>query len=218
MLKHIFFAAVLFVVALGHTADAAVVNVDFKENPGEATHTGANGIFSSAGGTTWNGVVAAGPASNLDDEFGVTTGVGIVPVDMFSFTSTTGNNDNELQNSGVQSGFFITNLLAGESYNLAFYLAENSGIFDLVDLGGPNQVGNGAHAPTYTLPGSAGQDHFQINGLVPFDIGSGVLGLQVDGLDGTLLGVQIDGNVPEPSALALLGFGGLAVFFRRRSA
>ena len=102
-------------------------------------------------------------------------------------------------------------------YEIAAYVGHNGG-FNFQDANGTRSFffGNPG-ADGWSLPGTEGNggDYFLVPGVMPYDLGGGVFGVQF-GLDGTITGLQIDGAVPEPGSLLLLGLGGMALLRRKR--
>jgi len=201
-------------------ASAAVVNVDIEGGTADTTHAGADGIFSTTG-RVWNGVPTNVNTLGLLDEFGSATPFGANfsrPADTFGQVDPASSNN--LQDSGIQTtGFQITGLLPGASYDLAGYIGFNGG-FTVVDATGDRGfVGFGS--PTYALPGietiSGGQrgDYVLFSGLIPANLGGGNFGVTIS-TDGTLTGLQIRGAVPEPATLFLFASALLPLAWWRR--
>ena len=216
------FTALFVALSLSSAAHALtfvtdqVINIDFNGvGVGDNTYVGL-GALSSPGGTNWNGFgnteATTGP---LNDEFGTPTGVQAFRTngtDAFS----QGNNNNDLQNYGWGSNSWkITGLVLGQSYETAWYLGLNTGVFFGIDHGGVTDFVVTPNNPTYNMPGTLGSDYGLLT-VIAKDLGGGEVGFAIDGngVDGSVLGLQISG-VPEPTTLALIGFGGLVLLRRR---
>ena len=117
------FAAVLPGTAMGQS----VINVDFEgRDSDDDTHSGADGVLSTPGGTAWNSVYPNQDANDLADETGATTGVDIVFTSTSVGVSGTVNNNyppytNVLQDSGIRGSFRVEGLIGAWLYDLAFY-------------------------------------------------------------------------------------------------
>jgi hypothetical protein len=194
---------------VANTALAAVINVDFAASGGDATHSGSDGVL-SGGGTVWNGVLFNTTVMNVANEGGTTTPIDVVMNPFFSsFTDVSSTND--LQDSGtVGGGFDVADLIAGNSYDLAVYGGAFLS-FGVTDASGTTG-GLCTVAPTYVLPGTAGSDYCTFSGLMPFDLGGGVMGIRVLGLDGLVTGFQIEGTF-ETVAPSVPALGPLGVLF-----
>ena len=196
----------LLALLLSFGVSASVVNVDFNApiidgpdpGPPTGTHVGADGALSTTG-TVWNGVeYNVGSQSNLVDEFGTTTSV-----DLSILGNAAPGNQleslNDLQESGLNwEGFEISNLLPSETYEVVFYGGTNAG-FNITDFSGSSwDFCTEEFDATYVLPGLESGDYCYYAALAPFDLGSGVMGLRVDEMDGSVMGFQITGIFPEP--------------------
>ncbi len=209
------YAAMIVVVFSAQVGASQVINFDWNIEPIDPTHVGDNGILSSAGGTVWNGLQSAdaGVMSDLDDEFGNLTPVWVEHVNPFGGYTEPGPPANDLQFGGYDGDtVHIGGLLPNELYDVALYLGHNSG-FQLTHGGGSPVVALGN--PTYNLPGNANADYFLFTGLAPVAVPGG-FGFTLSNFDGQVLGAQIEGVIPEPTSLALLGAGGVALLRRRR--
>ena len=115
-----FFATALFLLFRAAPGFAGVVNVDFEGDPPDTTHGLDDGVFSNAGGTTWNSVDFDTDESDLDDEFGAGTPV---DVDMGpeGFASSTNAAPDNLRDSGTNAPFRILGLIELNLYDLALY-------------------------------------------------------------------------------------------------
>ncbi len=184
--------AALVTVLLAPASWTAVINVDVEQLT-DVTHTGSDGLLAS--GPTWNSVLFDTDRSNLFDSMSNATTVGVVYLRTFPpALFVDANSTNDLQDTGtLAEGFEIRNLVAGNTYTLVVYAGQNSG-FGIVDLNG-TQGGfcNIAGAPTYVLPGVVGRDYCRYDGLEPFDLGGGVFGIRIEGVDGSITGFQLEG-------------------------
>jgi len=170
-------------------APAEVVNLDFG-SPGDAVHSGSDGALST-GGTVWNGVAYNGDISGLLDEHGSATDLGVRILTAPSSPGPFMNLGvfNNLQDTGMLgSGFEIRNLVPDSLYTLAVYGGMNT-TFSVSGSAAAPCTG----APTYTLPGSAGQDYCLRTDLLPIELEPGVFGIRVENLSGPVLGVQFLG-------------------------
>ncbi len=202
-----------------YAAADVVVNIDFEAGvPGDTNHIGDDGPLSSPGGTLWNSALAGVDMNDLLDEFGAPT-----PFDVGFGGPGAGQTFgdpgiNNLQDSGTANHFGVTDLLAGGTYEIAVYVGHNGG-FSVRDASGwQGFFGFGdPSADGWGLPGTEGNggDYFHITNLVPANLSQGNIGLLFQ-LDGTVTGLQINGPVPEPTTLALLALGGMALLRRSR--
>jgi hypothetical protein len=168
---------------------AEVVNIDFEgDPPNDTTHSGADGVL-SGGGPVWNSVDGGVDALDLLDESGLTT-----DYDLF-FGSANGIADssatNDLQDSGSSGSFSVTGLSDGVEYDLAIYAFPFSfiGFTDSTGIKGLPCSGS----PTYVLPGTEASDYCLLQDVMPADLGAGVFGFTIAGVDGAVTGVQISG-------------------------
>ncbi|MFT4583553.1 MAG: hypothetical protein ACI8XZ_003315 [Gammaproteobacteria bacterium] len=200
------------------TAFGTTVNGDIEGGAVNQTYVGDDGVLSSAGGTVWNSIPHFVNTAGLLDEFGVTTGINVTWVGdefgpAFDIDST-----NALQDSGsFGDGFEIAGLQASSVYNLVIYATDGSSgtvTHATASIGGFWNSGFGG--PTYSLPGGEGQDYALFSGLVPFDLGGGVLGIRIDGLDGAITGFQLSAPVPLPAAVWLFGSAMALIGWKRR--
>lgn len=93
--------------------------------------------------------------------------------------------------------------MRGGLYRLAVYGGVNLGL-DFTDQGG-STGGFITANPTYFLPGLLGRDYGTFINRVPFNLGGGTFGFQINMVDGWVTGLQIAGPVPLPAA-AWMGF------------
>ena len=205
-------------LCVGGYARADIVNIDVEAGAAAGSnHVGDDGPLSSSGGTLWNSVVGGVGMVDLLTEFGDPTPFDVEYLSSGGNTTYTDAGINNLQDSGSFDPFQILELVQGETYSVAAYVGLNGG-FNVQDA-------NGSHgffgfgdpgADGWSLPGVEGDggDYFIVNGLVPFDVGGGVYGLEFQ-LDGDITGLQMNGVVPEPSTLLLIAFG-LPLFRRSR--
>ena len=183
-----------------HQSHAAVLNVDFEaRDAGDRTHLGDDGVLSNSGGTVWNGVPFDTNLPGLVDEDGFSTSVSFQLTD-FPAGQLDVDATNDLQDSGMTNGGFrIVNLNPGETYRLAIYVGFNTGFGVIDQNGGTPNICSGI--PTYNLPGVAGPrgigpvDYCLFTGLIPFDTGNGVFGIEVTTLDGLITGFQLAGSL-----------------------
>ncbi len=193
-------------IIYGQAAFGLTVNVDFEGNPAtDATYNGDDGILSSTGGTVWNSLSQPGNTLLLD-EFGNQTSIGIT----MQGSQYPGSEmaTNSLQDSGTSDWIAITGLNPSLTYTLAIYAMENSsGI--VVDATGPFTHSfylNIDH--TYVMPGEEGKDFDLCDGVIPFDLGGGIYGIQFEYVDGGIAGLQLQASpVPLPAAFWLFGSG-----------
>jgi hypothetical protein len=217
-------------LALGSSAHAVLVDVQFLGDQGEFTGTQYTGAAVIGTDTDfWNATSAASASMALNGVDNAASGISL------NFTSS-----NQWGNLG--SGFSSTtyaNLMAGylcavdpDTYHIAFSgLAPNASyelyIYTQGDSGGDGRVldvsVNGA-ADVITSPGDAALDHFvagtnylHITGTADL---SGVVDIAYRSAVGAtgeadINGVQLS-TVPEPSSLALFGVGALACMRRSR--
>ncbi len=209
-------------VFYGQMAFSLTVNGDIEGNPPtDATYSGDDGILSSPGGIVWNSVPHFTNSPGLRDEFGNPTGIGVSWTGLNFGPTTDSSATNSLQDSGTWgSGFDIIGLNPGLSYDLAIYATENSGgrVTDAVSSSW--EFWTIAGPPTYTMPGVAGQDYALYTGMIPFDLGEGIYGIQLSNFDGAVTGFQISA-VPVPAAIWLFGSGLLGIiglYKRKQSA
>lgn len=195
-------AVLLLASGLLNPAWADVLNIDFQSDSAEPVYTGDDGVLSTAGGATWNGVQydATGDIALLDENGGA-TGAILTILQSYTDTYSDGDATNTLQDTGISGeGFVISNLNPAETYTVAVYLAFNSG-FSLTDAN--NSVfGIVGSSHSYILPGILGQDYVLFSGKVPYDLGNGVYGLEFSGIDGLITGVQLSGALPPSTAIA----------------
>lgn len=205
-----FFGTLVWFFGMVVAASAASVNLDFEGGSADTNHVGDDGIYSSPGGTLWTSVFPNVPQSNLKNEFG-----GVTPLGVAFSQNATGVVDNlatnNLQDSGFQvgnnsGGLQIVGLSPDRTYDIAGYIMPNAG-FNVTDANGSlGFIGFGD--PTYALPGietiDGGQrgDYILFSDLVPTDLGGGVFGFTIS-TDGGLTGLQIIDIVPEPSTLLM---------------
>lgn len=204
-------------------ADGASVNLDFEGGTADTTHVGDDGIYSSPGGTLWTSVLPNVAQSNLKNEFGGVTPLGVA----FSSSASgvvDGSATNNLQDSGFQvgglgTGLQIVGLDPDLTYDIAGYIGPNAG-FNVTDATGSlGFIGFGD--PTYALPGietiDGGQrgDYILFSDLEPADLGGGEFGITIS-TDGVLTGLQIIDIVPEPATAWLLVLGLVVVGGGRR--
>jgi hypothetical protein len=204
----------------GQVAFGFTVNGDIESDLSDATYSGDDGILSSSGGSTWNSIVHFVDTPNLLDEFGNATGIGVTWTSPDFGAAIDPSATNDLQNSGTWgSGFDITGLQSGLTFDLAIYAMRNAGGC-VTDASGSNcgfwTIGG---PPTYIMPGVEGQDYALFTDLVPFDLGGGVYGIQLSNFDGAVTGFQLT-QIPLPAALWLFGSGliGLIGIARRKKA
>lgn len=215
-----FGVGLVLIAGTGFAAEQ-VVNIDFEGSAagGDTTHVGDDGALSSTGGTTWNSVPVGTTQMDLLDQFGAGTNVDLF-MSVNASAGVDGASTNNLQDSGVQDTFYITDLLPNQLYTVVGYVGVNGG-FDVRDNTG--FVGfQGFGDPTYALPGVQGGgptddpgDYMRFDNLQPYDIGGGVYALEFS-LDGLVTGVQIQGVIPTPATIVLAGFAGIPAFARRR--
>jgi len=216
ILRKIFLLAIL----LPFWASAAVINVDFNAPiptevqppwPPQGIHVGDDGALST-NGTVWNGVdYDSGGQLSLVNEFGHTTLVDLaIQGDPAGFALEL-DSLNDLQESGLgQEGFEISNLIAGETYEVVFYGGTNAG-FNVTDLSGSSwDFCTNVVPATYVLPGDEGGDYCNYASLTPFDLGDGLMGLRIDQMDGSVMGFQISGAFPTPQSSPVPTLGGWA--------
>jgi hypothetical protein len=200
----------------GQVAFGLTINGDIEGTSSYVTYVGDDGVLSSTGGTTWNSIPHLVDTSNLLDEFGNTTAIGVTwPGGDFG-PATDPSATNDLQDSGSWGeGFDITGLQSGLTFDLAIYGMRNAGGC-VTDASG-TICGFWTNEPTYTLPGVEGEDYALFTDLVPLDLGGGVYGVQLSGFDGAVTGFQLT-QIPLPAALWLFGSGliGLIGIARRK--
>ena len=187
----------------------AVVNVDFMQSVdptfGDVVYEGDDGIYSTSGGTHWNGADAFTSLTNALDEFG--SGTHVDMMENVSGQIFIGAATNELQDNGIvsgdipENGFSWGGLLEGESYDLAFYVHQQTGLnhwtdFDVTHAGGTVTLSTTVET-TFGVPGEAGGDYVLLEGVSPVEISPGQWGFVIDGLndEGSILGAQIRGPV-----------------------
>lgn len=187
----------------------AVVNVDFMQSVspqfGDMVYQGDDGIYSTMAGNHWNSADPFTSVTDALDEFG--TGTHIDMEENVSGLIFIGAATNELQDNGIisgdisESGFLWKGLLEGESYDLAFYVHQQTNLnkwteFDVTHAGGTPTLSTNADT-TWGLPGEAGKDYVLLEGVSPVEISPGEWGFIIDGLneEGAILGVQIRGPV-----------------------
>lgn len=216
--KHYLLTA-LFALALtaGQAiAQSVVVNIDWNSGSADATYVGDDGILSTVGGTVWNGLDAGatGPFLDLDDEFGNETPVWVRHINPSGGYGEPFSSTNAMQTAGYSGeGVIIAGLLPGVPYDIAIYMGNNSGVFSgFTSASGTETVAFGS--PTYVLPGVANSDYFLITRFATL-VTNDDYGFTIDGFDGQILGMQIEGVVPEPASVGLLALGGLAMLRRR---
>jgi len=178
-------------LGLPTTVPAEVVNLDFG-SPGDAVHTGSDGALSTDG-TVWNGVPYNGNVSDLVDEHGTATALGVTILTAPTAPGPFMNLGvfNNLQDTGMLgSGFEIRNLVPDSLYTLAVYGGMNT-TFSVSGSAAAPCTGS----PTYSLPGSAGQDYCLRVDLLPIELEPGVFGIRVENLSGPVLGAQFLGAV-----------------------
>lgn len=204
----------------GQVAFGLTINGDIEGTLSYVTYSGDDGVLSSPGGTTWNSIPHLVDTSNLLDEFGNATGIGVTWSSTDFGPATDPSATNDLQDSGTWGyGFDITGLQSGGTYDLAIYAMQNAGGC-VTDASGTNcgfwTIGG---APTYALPGVEGQDYALFTDLAPFDLGGGVMGIRLDNFDGAVSGFQL-AAIPLPAALWLFGSGliGLIGIAKRKKA
>jgi hypothetical protein len=209
------FSALAAISLSAGLAGAATVNVDFNGNPtgGDVNHVGDDGVFSTPGGTLWNGIAPPADAFDIPDEFGVPTTIDVIAGNAGGGTDTVAN---DLQDSGTDGPFSITGLDPSVVYTMAVYTGTNGG-FGFTDANGErffffaDPDADGPSLPGSEVINNTG-DYFIVDNIIPRDLGNGDFGVDF-GLDGIVTGLQI---VPSPGAVALLGLGGLAATRRRR--
>ena len=187
----------------------AVVNVDFMQSVdptfGDVVYEGDDGIYSTSGGTHWNGADAFTSLTNALDEFG--SGTHVDMMENVSGQIFIGAATNELQDNGIvsgdipENGFHWHGLLEGESYDLAFYVHQQTDlnhwtVFDVTHAGGTTTL-NTTGETTWGVPGEAGKDYVLLEGVSPVEISPGQWGFVIDGLNdrGAILGAQLRGPV-----------------------
>jgi len=192
-------------LVLSASASAEVINVDIEgDQPNDTTHVGADGVL-SGGGSVWNGVDAGVDAMGLLDETGASTAVDLV------FTSANGIVDvsatNDLQDTGSSGSFDIQGLSDGTEYDVAIYGFP----FSFVGFTDSTGVSGGlcSASPTYALPGTQGSDYCSYENVMPADLGGGVFGFTIAGLDGAVTGVQLSGPFGGGAPVPALSSGGI---------
>jgi hypothetical protein len=211
-----------FVAITPPPVNEAVINIDFNNagaSPSDDTFVGL-GVLSSPGGTDWNGFWSNETTTGaLSDEFGNETPVEAIRTGGSDAFPDFGAND--LQNHGWGSiSWKIIGLQLGQAYETAWYFGNASAIFFGIDHGGAQDslnLGGGSFFPTFTMPGTNDADYGLMT-IIAKDLGNGEVGFALDGqgLDGSVLGLQIKGIIPEPTTLALVALGGVAMLRRRR--
>lgn len=200
-----FLVALMFSTA-AHGMDT-VIGIDMNSDiPGDAdaTYVGLGAL--STTGTNWNGFGNTEAGGLLDDEFGNPTPVEVIRT-LNSFVDAQGAANN-LQNFGSGGGgsWKVVGLILGQTYETAWYLGLNTGIFFGIDHGGLNDFVVTPGNPTYVMPGTVGLDYGLLT-ITAKDLGNGEIGFALDegGLDGSLLGLQISGpvDIPQPASLAI---------------
>lgn len=189
----------------------AVINVDFMNTlaPGmDTVYVGDDGIYSTTGGSSWNGSIENHQTADLLDEFGVATAV-----DMHNDVNGgtfIGRAANELQDNGIASGgipehgFEWRDLEADSIYDLAFYIYAEAVLnivtsFDVTHAGGTTTLGPNEE-PTWALPGEEGKDYLLLTGVKPVELEPGVWGFRIENIseDGVMMGLQLRGPVRDP--------------------
>jgi hypothetical protein len=199
----------ILAISFSQVAFGLTVNGDLEGNPStDTTYSGDNGILSSSGGTVWNSIPNAIDTLGLLDEFGNSTGIGVVWTTFGSYNVLTGAT-NALQDSGTINHFDIVGLNQNLKYQLAIYADSYSGGSVTDDTG--TFGGLWADLPTFTMPGASGHDYTVYTDLIPTLLYGNTYGIRLDDFDGSVLGFQIK-TVPIPAAFWLLGSGLLGLF------
>lgn len=189
----------------------AVVNVDYMSTvlpTFDTVYVGANGVFSTTGGTYWNPADENTAVTDAADEHGLPTAVDVVTDvigGIFIGAATNELQDNGIISSGIpEHGFEWRDLVADSVYDLAFYVYARTAssrvtILDVTHAGGTTTIGPGAD-PTWTLPGEDGEDYLLLEDVIPFEIEPGVWGFRIDNLNegGAIMGMQLRGTVRDP--------------------
>jgi len=188
-----------------------VVNIDLEAgDPGDVVHVGADGVL-SGGGTVWNGVDSGTDAFDLVDENGVATAVDVVFTGVVGGPGTDSSSTNDLQDSGTFQAFEIRGLDPNATYDVAIYGGSFASLTFEDALGPLGSFCTGAL--TYSLPGVQNGDYCLYTGRSPADLGGGISGFGIGGLDGLATGVQIrrSPSVPSLSPLGLLAVAAAGV-------
>ena len=196
---------------------ATTINVDIDSRD-DGPHVGDNGVFSSVGATTWNRISLSFSSDvnlvNVLDEFGVATDVDLT----FDANGSADFNGRgiELYDGGGTGILDIKTLPASSRYDLAIYSHGTFGgnlsvtVSDLIGM--TTKMTSGTF--TVELPGDEDEEYVIFNGLKPFDLAGGVMGLRIE-TNGTtpMAGFQLRENavVPEPSTVAVFALGSLVL-------
>ena len=232
MMKRTVLCAVICLLMVGVTAQAAIINVDFVRNLTSSNETGVGALTSETGPMYWNaltGNASGAPVTitNVSDSEGNATAVDVV----YTKTNRDAWSANSVQSSTLTSGkslmeAYLTTQGADDYVTIQGLVAGNS--YDLYLFGhGDNEDQN----TQFTVDGSTKGSTIDVTGLteltenahyvifsgIAADVNGEIL-IQFSPCElnewGSFNGMQIV-EVPEPTSLVLLGFGSLILKRRK---
>jgi hypothetical protein len=227
-------SAIMAVMTLTAAGGAAVVNIDIQPEgfPGwdpygpQQTYTGLGAAPDA--GTFWNVFEMDNKGNTSESETGFLTSDGVT---VTTVGLTVGGNVGSFANQSHtnaavplmrdeafkfdQTGaFWITGLIADESYDVYVYMAgrnvgDTSSVYIEEDT---DTLVTTSAADDTTTNLIEGEDYYIFGNITP----GADEQIRLDWIGG-IQGFQVVGNfIPEPASLALLGIGGLALIRRRR--
>ena len=200
-MRYLMITFLLAILMISQPVNAMVINLEIDPN-NDGAYVGDDGVFGSAGAIQSDlNFLNDVDLFNLLDESGAATIVDTTFDADGSFDSPS--RPIELYAGGGTGILEIKSLNPSLIYNLAIYTTNPNLSVEATDLNGSQTLTTGGTF-SIELPGDEGEEYVIFSGLIPFALGSGVIGLRIETTGATrMAGLQLMA-VPLPPAYALM--------------